>query len=749
MHDNDDKKRLEEIKKNLRVAHKYWQENYDRFHNMRRFLYYSTLTDDDKTKLMALKKPILSGNVLEAFVSRTMSTFIESDPNIAIQKESCLPKPDAQYDAEAEFLECHIREKLRDAETQSFKKGVFEDAISGGFGWGEVYVRYPHPRSWQYEIGVEKCYDPTLCVCDPDAKEPNKGDAEYICRIVPFTRHRFVEVYGKEKGKDLKFVRATTASLADFHWTYAVGDIEIVLVGEYYWKKRKRARIYRLSNGMSVTRKEYDELLLKYELSGAIEQPPIPVEDRMEEFTVIMRDEVCETEILSSEETPFSKHPLIFCDGNSKFLKNAVNMGMQQITRPCFYQAVGAQKLKDFAMQTMGSEIENMMMSKLLAPIEGLPQNENFLKAYTNYQQSSVITYNSYDLDTPDKQLPPPREIQRTPTPAIVTETFSGSDNLIHRILGDLNMQPLLQRDASGEAIKQSSLQASETMTPYYDNFYQFLQRVVEVMVDIIPKYYDTPRTVPVRGLDGKRGYRVINDPNDPESINIQYNPDELKVNVTAGVNVKAQKQIALKQLSGMMNMLPSMSQFIDQEAGDIIIENTDIDKKDEMQARYEKWKEKNKQQQEQTSQMKQQAETQMEQALIQKEQSAAMKNQADATSTMKKLSDAEAQFIAKTILDEQKANREFSIDTAKLAIDQERADIEAIKVQLAAQQGKIDVILRAAQIDAENARTAVESNLAVDRHHHQKQIDIENLTINRGKAANGKANNESTEEDT
>lgn len=726
--------RLEKIKKNISTSHKYWKENYDRYHNMRRFLYYSTLTEDDKAKLKELKKPIVSGNVIEAFVSRVLASFIESDPSVSIKKDSCLPSSDLGDDKEAEFLECHVREKLTDSESNGFKKSVFEDAISGGFGWGEVYIQYPYPRSWQYEIGFAKCEDPTMCGCDPTAKEPNKGDAEYIYKIVPFTKQRFIEVYGEEAARDIQFTKSG-ASLNEFQWAYAMSDIEIVLVAEYYWKKTKRERLFRLSNGMSVTRKEYDELKLKYELSGIIEQVPIEIESRMEEFTVIMRDEVCQTKILSSKETAFSKHPLVFCDGNSKILKDSDSTGMKQVTRPCFFQTVGAQKLKDFAMQTMGAEIENMMMSKLIAPIEALPDSEEFIKAYTNYQQSSVIMYNGYDTEDPTKQVPQPREIQRTPTPPIVTETFSGCDNLINQTLGNFDQQPFLRRDVSGEAIKQSSLQTSETMQPYYDNFYQFLQKIVEVMLDVLPKYYDTPRTVPVRGLDGKRGYVTINDEGNPDSVNIKYNPDELKVNVQAGVNVKAQKQMALKQLANIMQMLPSMSQFVDQEAVDIVIENSDIDRKDEMQARYDEWKGQNQQQQAQMQQMQQQAQMEMQQAQLELEKSIAMKNKVDAATSLKKINDAESQFVAKTIIDEKNKTRELQIAAAKLAIEQEKADLEAIKVQLAAQQDRIDSLVRASQVDAENARTAVDSALAVDKHLHTKQIDIANLSVSNEKS--------------
>lgn len=730
----DDQSRLEEIKKNIQISYGYFRENYERFNNMRRFVFYSTLSEDDKAKLQALGKPPITGNVLESFLSRMRGNFLDNEPAITVRHRDCVSRATMVDDDQVDFLECHLREILANPDNDGFGYSVYTDTMSGGFSVGEVYTRYPHERAFEQEICVAKCPDPTLCGFDPLAEESHKGDGEYIYKLVPLTKQKFIEKYGKEATEGISFVSTANAALTDFRWAFKLDDLEVVLVAEYYWKKRRRERLFHLSDGRSVTKDELEALMLEYELSQTLEQPPIVTEDRMQEFVTIMRDEICQTKILSSEPTSLTKFPLVFCDGNSEMLRDTNSLGLSQVTRPWIYHTLGAQKLKDFALQTAAAEIENMIMSKLKVANEALPQEKEYLNAYTNYQQSSVIVYNAFDLDNPEKPVPPPEEIQRTPTPPIVMESFMACDNLIQQILGSYDLQPAITRDISGETIKQGALQTSEAAKPYMKSYNKFLTRIAECILDLIPKYYDTPRTMPVRGLDGKRGYRLINDPNDPNSISTQYESSALKVTVEAGPSINAQRQLALKQLTDIGGVLPSFAQFLDQEGGEVIIDNMDLKGGDRLKAMYSQWMEQNKQKQAQAAQQAQQAQAALMQAQIQKEQSTAFKNQTDAAVTMKQANDAETQFVANMILEEQKNQQEVALESAKIALEQERNDIEALKARVEAQDAHISAILRAMEVHAENARTAVESAIAIDAHHHQKKIDIEALENDRKK---------------
>ena len=89
-------------------------------------------------------------------------------------------------------------------------------------------------------------------------------------------------------------------------------------------------------------------------------------------------------------------------------------MALSQMTRPYVYQAKGVQMLKNFAGQTIGAEIENMVEHKFMAAIESIP--EDYRDAYDNPQQAQTLVYNAFYDKNPEQPLPPPREIQRTPT---------------------------------------------------------------------------------------------------------------------------------------------------------------------------------------------------------------------------------------------------------------------------------------------------------------------------------------------
>lgn len=63
----------------------------------------------------------------------------------------------------------------------------------------------------------------------------------------------------------------------------------------------------------------------------------------------------------------------------------------------------------------------------------------------------------------------------------------------------------------SGKAIQQGALQSNGAAMPYLIGYIKGLNRIAEILLDLIPKYIVTPRTIPVRGLNGKRAYQLVN----------------------------------------------------------------------------------------------------------------------------------------------------------------------------------------------------------------------------------------------
>src|SRR5690606_1889099 len=134
------------------------------------------------------------------------------------------------------------------------------------------------------------------------------------------------------------------------------------------------------------------------------------------------------------------------------------------------------------------------------------------------------------DTNNPNVTLPPPREISRTPIPPEITNTFRMSDEMTQTILGSYDSaQGVNQAQLSGIAFARSAIQSNNASVPYIVGYIKGLNRVAQIIIDLIPKYYRTPRSLPILLPNGKREYMEINKKG---SLYMNYDANNLQVKV-------------------------------------------------------------------------------------------------------------------------------------------------------------------------------------------------------------------------
>ncbi len=161
---------------------------------------------------------------------------------------------------------------------------------------------------------------------------------------------------------------------------------------------------------------DYKKLEQHWQESDMLEQIPSIVEERLTFLETIHRYRLIESTVLSYEETNYHFLPIVYVDGNSIRLRDSDNGQSKQLTRPYVYHALGNQKLKNFAAQCLGNELENMVMHKWKVAAESIP--EEYLDAYENPQKASVLIYNAFIQGSNGTiPLPPPQEVGRVSAP--------------------------------------------------------------------------------------------------------------------------------------------------------------------------------------------------------------------------------------------------------------------------------------------------------------------------------------------
>lgn len=696
---------LDRIKKNISNAYLYFKPNYDRFHEFRKFVYETSINDDQKAVLNDLKKPIIEFNILEAYISRLMGEFAKHEPSIEVTPADGVPvSPEV-----LEIVEGHIRHIIYEGNKDSLSSEVYKDLLSGGFSVIKIWTEFASSMSFNQVLRVKRVFDPTLCGFDPMARTSHKGDGNFSFELYPMTEDDFNIRYSNIDLTGISYTR----EIEGFNWSYRSDkEAKIMLVGEYFEKKKKKTKIVKLANGRVITAKNYEKLEQYWKDQQFIEQIPAVVgKSRMSEIETICRYELIESQVLSYEETDFSYLPHIFADGNSIVLRKGTSNTTYQMTRPYVYHAKGVQNLKNFAGQTLGNVLENMIQHKFIMKKEAIPQEEDYLDALNDIQHANTIVVNAYSENNPDKPIPDPiREVQHVPTPPEVMGTFQVTDPVTQTILGSFASN-LGRNDAdlSGKAVIETATISNAAAMPYVMGYLSAWTQLGIVAVDLIPKYLLGKRNIPVVGIDGKKKYRAINDNGAPT---LDYDSNAILVNIEAGVNFQVQKNQALSQIIALMGVSEEFAGFMNSPMGlPILLKNLTIHGSDELQAALPQWEKQKEQNAEE--QKKMQLEMMNNDPRMIEAKTKAMKAQVETQLEVKKLSQEEmdSEFEKQTTI-------------AKLGIENKKADAEILKAERQAEQEQINSAVQLEKANAEIVSHSLDAAAKIADIEHRHNMD-------------------------
>lgn len=679
------------IKKDIEKGYNYFQNNYKMYNDFIRFVFKTSISPQAQSANQELQIPNLEFNILESYVSRLCGEFSKMDPAFSIRAKEGVSLIDPRV---IEVVEAHTKAAFIGGDKRSLSYHLYRDLLSGGYSVAKIFTDYADEMAFDQKIYVERVFDPTLTVFDPLARKSHKGDGRFCCELFPKTEDEAVDMYGSDILKDISFTR--DSSIQQFNWSYMNQQEKILLFGEYFKKKVKRTKILKLANGHSVTEKSYEEFMQKWERAGIMEQAPTVLKSRMTEIETIDKYTITGSKIVDHKETNFSMLPLVFFDGNSVMVRDDMNAQAEQVVRPYVYQARDTQKMKNFAGQSLCNELENVVQHKWTAPVEGIPDNKDYQLAYIDPRKANVVLYNQFKDGDPNQPLNPPREIVRTPIPPEISNTFSLADNTVQIILGSYDAaQGNLDGDLSGIAIMQGAMHSNAAAMPYTMGFIEGWGRCGEIYLNLLPKYFVTPRTIPIVLPNGKRDFYEINKGG---NVKFDYDVSALELTIEPGVNFAVQKQIALKTIEHLMSVSESFKAFMDENGLEVLLENIDIRGIEKLRYLSSMWMEKQKAKAEQMAQQ-----------------------QANAVTPEKIMEEQVNVEKMKVMTEDEASKRKSEVEMAKVtatsAVQNKEADIKFLEVMSKIQGADLDRALEQEHLDSQNARAAIELATSVSKH--------------------------------
>lgn len=713
----------ERIKKNVAQSYIYFKDNSIRFREFRKFVFKESVNEQQKSVLQQLGRPVVEFNILEAGISRLLGEFSKHEPSIEVTPAEGVPVDQQVLD----LVEGHLRHIFHQANKNSFAYEIYKDLLSGGFSCAKVWTDFAGPMSFEQQIFLGRVFDPTLVGFDPLARASHKGDGQFSFEIYPMIEDDFRRTFPKANTQNIGYSR----DIEGFNWSYKdILNQNIVLVAEYFEKKKRKVKIVKLANGRVMTAKDYEKLKEYWSREQFIEQIPVIVgKPRTTELETVCRYKFTEGEILEYEETDYTYLPHVFVDGNSILLTQGTSNVTYQMTRPYVYHAKGVQDMTNFAGQTYCNSMENLVQHKFIVMKEAIPQEQDYLEALNDIQRANTIVVNAFYENNPDQPIQMPiREVNHVPLPPEVMQGFEFSLSMSQTILGSYASNlGKNDNDLSGKAVIESSSVGNAASMPYIVSYLQALTQIGNIIVDLMPKYLVGARTIPLEDKGGNKVYQSINKPGMPT---LDYSEKAIKVNIDAGVNFGVQKTQAMEMIVSLMSASQEFSAFMNSPAGlPILLDNIQCYGADRLKEAAEQWMQQQQQQQAQQAQQQQQM-MQMDPRFI--------KAQADAQKV--KLDEMQMQ------MDNQQQQFDNQIKIGAQAIDKIVADAKVMEAEAKISQAQVDSAVKLEESETSLSRHALDSaaKLAeIQSRHHNDGLATKKLEHEISKVSSGKSTNE------
>lgn len=684
---------LPRLKKMVETSYNADKHNYNNFKDWMRFIYDTTIDERTLNYLKAAGKPAIEFNICEAYISRLVGEWDKHQPAIFLEREI-----DSDItDEELEIYEGHIRHELMEANHKGFQQEILFEMLGGGFSVARVKTDYAHDRAFEQVIKLEKSFDPTLDGFDPLSRLQNKSDGKYSFLNVPYKDTEVIDLWPSAKKyiEQMSFLRSSEG----FNWSYQTNKEKIILVCEFFEKKYKPVELVELSNYQIMTLEEYENTFAPEWLSsGRIEQLPVIQQKRKTKLVTIHRYVFIENLILEHEETDFTKLPTVLGQGNTKRIYNSDNVTVIEKRRPLFYNMIGNQKLKNMLGQTFAQEVDTRAAHRMSIAEEAIPESEDYKDALRKPQIPNTIVYKGYADDMQTIPNLPPNIIPSPPIPSEIINAFMMTDQEMEHIIGSFDAElGMGDKDMSGRAIALGSIQSNATAKPFLVGYLDLLQSIAEIIIDLMPKYYKTKRTIPIIKKDGKKDYIVVNAEG---GMQLNQKPNSMRVRVEVGPSFSIAKNIALQQIIFLSKASPLFAEFINTKGLEVILDNIEIRGIDRLKDLAKEFVDEVKQQ----KQMAQQAQQQQMQnnPLVIK-----------AKTEMAKIEENARQFDVKS-----------QLDAAEIAVNKQRADNDLTEIAAKTNQSELDSLVAFDKHQAEKTRAAVDLAISgADMHHrHRKE---------------------------
>ena len=509
-------------------------------------------------------QPCLTLNNLPVFIEQVTGEARQSRPAIHVKPTDgyAASKPfvvngdngkPSQMPAH-EVLEGIIRAIEFNSSADAHYDGAIQHAAEGGFGWLRVLTRYASAKDFDQELIIRRVKNRWSVLMDPLAEEPDFSDARYALVSQKMPRAEFLRRWPDAKIGALDIPE---------HREYWGDGQEWVQVAEYFTREAVERELLLLENGQTTYLDQVEGIMQGEAIPGP-DGAPIPVVRRRKvvAWRVIWRLITAWDVLVGPLELPFTTIPLVPVLGRERNLRDGTTTYSGLVRH-----VQDAQRMDNYWMSAATERVALTPKAPWVGPVEAF---EGFEAEWrdANTRNASYLPYNG------DAPAPP---VQAAPA-VMPTAELQISASMVDRkkaIIGIFDSALGAQsNETSARAIFARKSQSNTVNFVFPDNLNRAIRRIGILLVEAIPRIYDSERVMRLLGEDGKGTWLTVNqivtDPETGQETVINSLGDgDFDVAVQPGPSYQTMREEAGEAMVEMVRVSPDMAPLI----GDKMVE--------------------------------------------------------------------------------------------------------------------------------------------------------------------------------
>ena len=492
-------------------------------------------------------RPCLTINKIDAYIRQVTNQQRMQRPRIKVHPVNNL----ADYKI-AQVIEGITRHIEVNSNADTAYDTAFDYAVRMGWGFWRINTRYVSEDSFDQEIYIDTVDNPFTVYFDPNSILPDGSDAERCLITTVLDKKIFREQYpGANDGASF-LQRSTGDDTAS--WVTK----EDIRLAEYFYIERQRAKLYLLSDG-SRHFADSDSFFERVEAAG------LTVVDERDSFRKAVKwCKMTAMEVLEERTLPGKWIPVVPCYGAQVIVDDKrKKYGLVRFAKD-------PQRMYTFWRTSMTESVALAPKAKWLLA-EGQDEGHENEWALANIKSTPVLRYKQKDIE--GQPAPVPTRLQPEPPPQGIMEAAGAISADLQMVLGILDPNQLPSGNISGKALMGQQNQVDLSNFHFYDNMTRSIRHTGKIILDLIPKIYDTQRVMRIIGADGQPDLVTINEANAVGEVLNNVTVGEYDVVMDTGPGFQSKRQQAVES---MMPLLTGNAELFN-IAGDLVFRNMDF----------------------------------------------------------------------------------------------------------------------------------------------------------------------------